>query len=250
LSPTDNTTVLSFRQYCNNIWELPRGFDESLCKEWKCPRGQYQCLSGHCTPVEIGLKNYIDDWNCPDASDWFDLLRISQLSEHNIEFLGLSKLEEIKTNRITENNAYYNESSPTSCNYATEYPCLLANVDDPLNFIINRPCVNMTQIGDGVIDCYGGLDERNLLTCGRNIHDKRGFDFHCDDQQCIPYHLHCKERCSNKADNLLCEQLPTLWNSILPNVTRRWVCAASFEGSERDIMKDKWFYCDKGLERK
>jgi hypothetical protein len=34
------------------VWDLSRGFDESLCNEWKCPKDQYQCLTGHCIPIK------------------------------------------------------------------------------------------------------------------------------------------------------------------------------------------------------
>ena len=236
---TNNNTVLEFRQYCNNIWELPRGFDESLCEKWRCPKEQYQCLTGHCTvPTRILGGN--DRWTCPDGSDSIDLLRFAQLSERNVSYIGQSYLNAWKIIVSEHNKPFYNRSSTTPCNSVIEYRCLLANVSDPLNFTINRPCINKTQIGDGVINCYGGLDERDLLTCGNNVHEQRGFDFHCDDEQCIPYHRHCEQRCSNKADSLLCDQLPTLWNSQYPNFTRERVCASSGLNN----ISDKLFYCD------
>lgn len=238
----NSSAILPFRHYCNNVWELPRGFDESLCKSWKCPRDQYQCFSGHCIPGGR-LKNVFSSWNCPDASDSIDLFRIPQLSEHNIQVITNSTLQEIKSNINALNNEYYQAPSAT-CNIASEYQCLLVNVTDPLNFTINRPCINKTRVGDGVIDCYGGLDERNLLTCGNNAHRKRGFDFHCDDQECIPYHRHCEQRCSNKADSLLCDQLPALWNSRYPDTTRKRLCSVNLNGEEQKFLRDKQFYCD------
>ena len=48
------------------------------------------------------------------------------------------------------------------------------------------------------LDCFGGLDERNLLTCGKNDYEQRSFDFHCSNEQCIPYLRLCKDRCSNE----------------------------------------------------
>jgi hypothetical protein len=206
---TKNNEVRLFREYCDTVWHLSRGFDESLCNEWKCPKDQYQCLTGHCIPIKYitDEKNY--DWNCPDASDYIGLLEITDLSEHNSKIISHSVLEKMKNDLTKRNGHHVFVSFSRMCNASKEYGCILANVNDSLNFTINRPCINLTQIGDGIIDCYGGLDERNLLTCGNNIYEQPGFDFHCSDQQCIPYHNLCEERCSNKADSLLCDQLPS-----------------------------------------
>ncbi|CAF3181267.1 unnamed protein product [Rotaria sp. Silwood2] len=103
----------------------------------------------------------------------------------------------------------------TFCNYTEEYGCILANVNDPLNFAINRQCINLTQIGDGVINCYGGLDERNILTCGNNLYEQHGFNFHCNDQECMLYHLLCQQRCANNADSLFYDQLRVVLELIL-----------------------------------
>ena len=51
------------------------------------------------------------------------------------------------------------------CNISSEYPCFRTDIDDPFNLTLNRPCINLTQIGDGKIDCLTGLDERNRLQC-------------------------------------------------------------------------------------
>jgi hypothetical protein len=214
LLPDDSKTI-SFREYCDTVWHLPRGSDESLCNEWKCPKDQYQCLTGHCAPVpQVIFESFDDllfhpmhDWNCPDASDNIGLLRITQQSEHNSKIISQSHLEQRKARLLLDNNNSAIAPFAAICNASKEYGCILANVTDPLNFTINRPCINLTQIGDGIIDCYGGLDERNLLTCGNNTHEQRGFDFHCSDQQCISYHNLCTERCSNKADSLLCSTI-------------------------------------------
>jgi hypothetical protein len=117
-------------------------------------------------------------------------------------------------------------------------------VNDPLNFTINRPCINLTQIGDGIIDCYGGLDERNLLTCGNNIHEQRGFDFHCSDQECIPYRHLCEKRCSNNADNPLCVRLPTLWNSSCSYPKKHTDICLNVATSECYLFNTMGYYCD------
>jgi hypothetical protein len=239
----DNSKIISFREYCDTVWHLPRGFDESLCKEWKCPKDQYQCLTGHCTPTIYGFYQFNYDWNCPDASDDIGLLRITQLSEHNSKIISHSLLEKIKSDLTDYNNDSDIVSFPGICNANKEYACILANVTDPLNFTINRPCINLTQIGDGIIDCYGGLDERNLLTCGNNIYEQRGFDFHCSDQQCIPFHNICIERCSNDADTLLCDQLPSLRHpsySFLTAITK--IC--EYKDFYTNTRVETKYYCD------
>jgi hypothetical protein len=238
-----NNKVLLFRQYCDTVWHLPRGFDESLCKEWKCPKEQYQCLSGHCITIDYVIDAYFAEWNCPDASDNIGVLGITQLSEHNAKIISQSDLQKKKTELTYDNGNSYFVPFTALCNASKEYGCILANVNDSLNFIINRPCINVTQIDDGIIDCYGGLDERNLLTCGNNVDEQRGFDFHCSDQECIPYHLHCKQRCSNNADSLLCDQLQTVWSSSCQYPTRDDMCGL-FLRFECDPFQIAKYYCD------
>jgi hypothetical protein len=209
-------------------------------------------LSGHCTPIpyeSFQPKYDFDteprhDWNCPDASDDIGLLRITQLSEHNSKIINQSDLEQRKAGLIRRNSDSDFTAFARICNATKEYGCILANVNDPLNLAINRPCINLTQIGDGIIDCYGGLDERNLLTCGNNIYEQRGFDFHCSDQQCISYYNLCIQRCSNKTDSLLCDQLPSFRRSSCLYFTKppqeicRYVDSASC-----DKFGTK-YYCD------
>lgn len=209
VSTVANAKVPLFRQYCDTIWHIPNGFDESLCSVWKCSYDEYQYLSNHCIPLQYVLNQDIRDWNCPDASDRIGLFRIKQLSKHNARLINQSKLQDIKETLILfEKLILLSALSRLFCNRTEEYGCILANVMEPLNFIKNRPWINLIQIGDGIIDCYGGLDERNLLTCGNNTFLQRGFDFHCNNQECIPFDHHCQQRCSNDEDSLLCDQLP------------------------------------------
>ena len=241
-----NNTVLLFRQYCDTVWHLSRGFDESDCTQWKCPKDQYQCLTGHCVPVikTTGSRRENFDWNCPDASDGIALFRITKLSEHNAQLISESDLEKIKEEVLADYADASTDLFNKLCNKTIEYNCILANVNNPINFTINRPCINLTQISDGIIDCYGGLDERNLLTCGNNIDEQRGFDFHCSDQECIPYHRICEQRCSNKADSVLCDQLPTLWKPGCTYPTKHTDICNYIDFSECDIFTNKLYYCD------
>ncbi|CAF1532139.1 unnamed protein product [Didymodactylos carnosus] len=126
-----------------------------------------------------------------------------------------------------------------NCNSSTEYGCLLADVDhvivtsqETITFnqtVISletltfnktvtviwvakpRPCIRLEQIGDGHIDCYGGLDERNRIGCSSK--GMLGFDFKCNDE-CIAYKQQCQSRCPNRDDSQLCDKIV---ESILPH---------------------------------
>jgi hypothetical protein len=66
-------------------------------------------------------------------------------------------------------------------------------------------CINLTEIGDGHIDCYGGWDERNVLGCSSV--EQLGFSFKCNNSdKCIDLKHQCSRdhRCSNKEDRFLC----------------------------------------------
>ena len=235
--------VIPFRQYCDSYFHSPNGFDESLCDDWKCLTDQYQCLSGHCTSPTRVMAPHELQWNCPDASDNIALLRITQLSDHNAQIFKYSDLDAKKEELFSQFSLETYQPLSKFCNYTTEYGCILANVDEPLNFKINRPCINLIQIGDGIIDCYGGLDERNRLTCGKNVYDQQGFDFHCSDEECIPYHRLCKDRCSNKADDLLCVQLETFRTSSCEHKTHIDICS-NMAFDTRYSVEIGNYYCD------
>jgi len=195
--------IIRFRQYCDTFFDLAYGYDELFCKQWKCPNDTYQCLNGQCIS-DLALATGSAEWHCSDASNNIRLFTIVKHSNHNIRFLDNGfidwKMKYLQSYDITRDAPLF-----TFCNYSIEYGCILANVDNPLNLTLHRPCIPLWKIGDGIIDCYGGLDERNTLTCGKNIYEQRGFDFHCSDEECIPYQRLCKDRCSNNADYLLCE---------------------------------------------
>ena len=63
--------------------------------------------------------------------------------------------------------------------------------DDPFNLTLNRPCINLTQIGDGKTDCLSGVDERNRLRCS-NL-GMLGFHFQLDDNRCAAFAELCTE---------------------------------------------------------
>lgn len=71
------------------------------------------------------------------------------------------------------------------------------NISYPRNIQSNRPCISLNQIGDGHVDCTGGLDERNNL---QHCHFTKmlGYHFQClSTQSCISYFMHCPDRCDD-----------------------------------------------------
>lgn len=171
------------------------------CKQWKCNPGYYQCQTGQCIPSRWLCNNV---WDCSDGSDEEGFQLIDNISEHNLKVIANVTEMRNQCSRINSISAFSKECDPTS-----EYPCLLANVTNALDFKINRPCINLTQVGDGHIDCYGGLDERNILSC--SPHFMQGFGFQCKNKEnvpCIKNGLLCNTRCSNTdEDKLLCFHL-------------------------------------------
>ncbi|CAM4847618.1 unnamed protein product, partial [Rotaria magnacalcarata] len=59
---------LSFYRYCDSFWDLPEHVDEdsSACRQWICPKHEYQCQTGQCIPVDWICDG---EWDCSDASD-------------------------------------------------------------------------------------------------------------------------------------------------------------------------------------
>ena len=96
---------------------------------------------------------------------------------------------------------YRSNNTPFSdlCNISSEYPCLRTNVTQPFNVTLNRPCISLTQIGDGKIDCLAGLDERNRLQCaGQGM---LGFNFQYNHSRCISYPHLCVKSNAWTTDN-------------------------------------------------
>ncbi|CAF3833592.1 unnamed protein product, partial [Rotaria sp. Silwood1] len=75
------------------------------------------------------------------------------------------------------------------CSISFEFGCYLSHVLDPLDIQSNRPCINLTQIGDGAEDCYNAYDEKNILK-SLATEDMFGFDLICGNKT-ISYNLAC-----------------------------------------------------------
>jgi hypothetical protein len=175
---------ISFRSYCDTFWDLHSKEDENLseCRlSWVCSEGQWQCKTGQC--IE---QNWIYDmeWDCADASDahyWLNAITQSaliQASNHNFH-----------------NRPYF---IPSTCNHSDPFLCL-----SPEATRQGFSCFNLSQIGDGRIDCAGAIDERNTLRhCSQS--SMLGPSFRCASiNTCIPYHLHCWRgiRCPDQSDD-------------------------------------------------
>jgi hypothetical protein len=131
------------------------------------------------------LLVFIDEWDCSDGSDEQWIFIMNDLSEHNSKLMNLIDMKQKCHQQYRLNNTPFSDI----CNISFEYPCFRTDVDNPFNFTLNRPCINITQIGDGKIDCLSGFDERNRLQCSN--YGMLGFHFQLDIILCVPYPFLC-----------------------------------------------------------
>ncbi|CAF4037537.1 unnamed protein product, partial [Rotaria sp. Silwood2] len=170
--------------------------DENIneCRDWWiCPQEQWQCDSGQCIDERWVLDG---EWDCADASDENNLFSRS-IPDRNLQLVQLDVLRR----RFIELNVLIPFS--TICNLTTEFPCFPVNVSISLsNLTFNQSCISQHKIGDGHIDCYGAIDERNTLeVCHQPT--MLGYNFKCmSTHQCIPYWRHCSiDRCNTTSDD-------------------------------------------------
>ena len=187
------TKRVTHHAYCNSHWDTHPPVDEqsTFCKEWVCPEGSFRCRSNQCIPLKWVCDG---EWDCSDASDEQAVFIYNHVWDRNQDVQNLWQIIEICTSK------YATQPFSDICNVSTEFPCLLANVTNPLDIYKNRPCIGLALIGDGIQHCYGGLDERNTATgCGDRM---KGFDFHCNRSlECISYAVLCVQRCLNRGDD-------------------------------------------------
>jgi hypothetical protein len=110
---------------------------------------------------------------------------MDRLNEHNAKLKNLTDMKEKCYEQYRSNNTPFSDI----CNISSEYPCFRTGIDDPFNLTLNRPCISLTQIGDGKTDCLSGVDERNRLQCSG--HGMLGFHFQLDDNRCADYTSLC-----------------------------------------------------------
>ncbi|CAF5180663.1 unnamed protein product, partial [Rotaria magnacalcarata] len=171
----ESTYRIPFRYYCNTFWDSDQYTDEipSLCKYWICQHSQYQCRTGQCIPVEWVCDG---EWDCSDASDEEAFVLIENSSFHNRNLKDLSlQLEKCR-------KRYSTTTFSKICNMSLEFGCYLSGVSNPLDIQLNRPCINLTQIGDGVENCYNAYDEKNIFISNLRGGRMWGFHFRCNNE--------------------------------------------------------------------
>ncbi|CAF0897048.1 unnamed protein product [Adineta steineri] len=202
-----NTTDLSFEQqnsitwipfswYCDSFWQLDSHIDESpsLCQYWVCGDHQYQCQTGQCIPITWVCDG---EWDCSDASDEEAIVIIEEWSIHNRRHSGLNK------RRNDCRQKYHDSPFSKICNTSFEFGCYRSGVENPLDIESNRPCINLTQIGDGIEDCYNAYDEKNTFRGNSVELDMWGFHFRCGDKH-KGYPHACQSEEKKNCTDLLC----------------------------------------------
>ncbi|CAF4111219.1 unnamed protein product [Adineta steineri] len=147
VQPSKSSNRIRFRSYCDTFWDLKGHLDEmtSSCRHWICPNNQYQCRTGQCIPLIWVCDG---EWDCADASDEEAIVLIKRWAGHNARLPGLlSQIEKCR-------QLYFRSPFSRICNTSFEVGCLRSGVENPLDIKSNRPCINLTQIGDEVEDCY------------------------------------------------------------------------------------------------
>ena len=203
---------MPFRHYCDSFWNLDNHIDEmpSSCKYWICQNDQYQCQTGQCIKFDWVCDG---EWDCSDASDEEAIFLIEKWSSHNARLSNLSSKREKCRHR------YSNASFSKMCNISFEFGCYLSQALKPLDIQSNRPCINLTQIGDGIEDCYNAYDEKNTFTVNSNKGNMWGFNFRCGNGY-VSYPTVCERR--NDCTPILCSHYRDK-NGLCSN-TKDFIC--------------------------
>ena len=173
---------MPFRSYCDSFWDLERHIDElnSSCQYWVCQKHQYRCRTGQCIELDWVCDG---EWDCADASDEEALVFIGNWSIHN------ARLSDFTSRRDLCHQRYSQSPFSQICNTSFEFGCYLAGVLEPLDIKLNHPCINISQIGDGVEDCYNAYDERNTFEANLGMW---GSQLRCG-SDAIEYGMVCRE---------------------------------------------------------
>ena len=187
---------IPFRSYCDSFWDLDKHIDEwpSSCQYWVCQKNQYQCRTGQCIELDWVCDG---EWDCPDASDEEAIALTEHWSAHNARLDGFASLIQKCRQR------YRQTPFSNICNTSSEFGCYLSGVSNPLDLNTNRPCINLTQLGDGKIDCYNAYDERNSFESNSDTNTMLGFHLRCGNHS-EPYLFACFLDKKNNCTEVLC----------------------------------------------
>ncbi|CAF1016671.1 unnamed protein product [Didymodactylos carnosus] len=217
---TKESTCLMVNSVGNSVSDCTNGLNEytsgedSLLSNMNCyKRFDFSCRR---------LKNYIEMFSLTETSNYTNIsttanyVNINQMAfdfYYDTFFDSDRKgdeMNELCQDRLCDKDHF---QCPTGqciqfkwvCD-GTQYPCLLANVSNALNFDLYPPCINLTQIGDGRIDCIGRQDETVLQNC-RSPDVEIGF--YCGNSAnnyCVSPERLCEEniKCNNSDLDKIC----------------------------------------------
>jgi hypothetical protein len=165
---------LLFHRYCDSIWDTMDGRDEQNCSNWICPIDMYRCNgTGQC----IDRNRLCDgEFDCSNGEDEFRCFNHKTRPHWTLE---------------------------DECVGFNEYFCIIS--DYLYDSDSNRPCIDTSKVGDGLIDCIGGRDERNVFSC--SDHEMLGDRFVCDNKtQCVSHRVVCDgvNDCADGSDEYIC----------------------------------------------
>ncbi|CAF3933078.1 unnamed protein product [Adineta steineri] len=188
---------IPFRSYCDTFWNLAAKEDENItdCTDsWICPEEQWQCDTGQCIDISWILDG---EWDCADASDEYKLF------DRVISGRNLKLIESVELINRSTKIEHQRLAFSTICNLTIEFPCLNVNFSGSFhNLTHTQLCNSQDRIGDGNIDCYGAIDERNVI---EHLSEQTmlGYNFQCESyKQYIPYRDHCLQaRCNTSFDD-------------------------------------------------
>ena len=194
-----STKTIPFRSFCDTFWDFSSRKDEDrdLCATyWLCLSNQWRCRSGQCINVEWFLDR---EWDCSDASDEQTLFTFNHHQEpHNLLLNKPFNLDSIFL------RLYGGIPLSGLCNFTKQFACYHLNRSN--SFERNQSihsCLALEKLGDGHIDCLGGVDERNTLNDCQRV-TMLGDTFRClSSEVCIPYQSLCQQRCPNPIDDQL-----------------------------------------------
>ena len=221
------TRSIPFRAYCDTVWDLAGHADENLgmcLSSWVCHDEQWRCRSGQCINLNFVLDR---EWDCSDGSDEVGIfIGDNAFAPRNIKLISESQI------RFAFARAYEDRPFLSMCNVSSEFSCYRIGASSHAH---DQVCISGAKLGDGVIDCMGGVDERNTLEhCDQS--KSLGENYKClTSDTCIAYADVCDIRCPNRSDD----------QTVCPSLQAEPECSASamdFVCWNGECVKNGW--CD------